>query len=371
VPGTKKSSPRFRGRRDFTHDSGATVGVLLINLGTPDAPTTSAVRRYLAEFLSDPRVVEQPRWFWLPILHGVILQLRPRRSAAAYRTVWTDEGAPLLVIAKRIAGAIEDALEKSLGYPLPVALGMRYGNPSIDEALSALAERGATRIVVLPLYPQYSGSTTGSAFDGVAAALRRWRWVPDIRFISSYHDDASYIAALAESVRAFRAEHGTGDRLLLSFHGIPERYFLAGDPYYCHCQKTGRMLAEALQLDDDHWALSFQSRVGPEAWLRPYTEEVLDTWAREGVARVDVMAPGFAADCLETLEEIADRYGERFAAAGGTLRYIPALNDAETHIEALSARLLPEIRHWGLDAAGGDPAALERLRRAQALGAER
>jgi ferrochelatase len=371
VPGTKKSSPRFRGRRDFTHDSGATVGVLLINLGTPDAPTTSAVRRYLAEFLSDPRVVEQPRWFWLPILHGVILQLRPRRSAAAYRTVWTDEGSPLLVISKRIAGAIEDALEKSLGYPLPVALGMRYGNPSIDEALSALAERGATRIVVLPLYPQYSGSTTGSAFDGVAAALRRWRWVPDIRFISSYHDDASYIAALAESVRAFRAEHGTGDRLLLSFHGIPERYFLAGDPYYCHCQKTGRMLAEALQLDDDHWALSFQSRVGPEAWLRPYTEEVLDTWAREGVARVDVMAPGFAADCLETLEEIADRYGERFAAAGGTLRYIPALNDAETHIEALSARLLPEIRHWGLDAAGGDPAALERLRRAQALGAER
>jgi len=366
---------RFPGRWDFAHDTGATIGVLLVNLGTPDAPTTSAVRRYLAEFLSDPRVVERPRWFWLPILHGVILQLRPRRSAAAYKTVWTDEGSPLLVISKRIAGAVEGALQRALGYPLPVALGMRYGNPAIDEALSALRKRGATRIVVLPLYPQYSGTTTGSAFDGVAAALRRWRWVPDIRFISSYHDDTNYIAALAESVRAFRAEHGAGDRLLLSFHGIPERYFLAGDPYYCHCQKTGRLLAETLQLDDDQWTLSFQSRVGPEVWLRPYTEAVLHTWAREGVAKVDVIAPGFAADCLETLEEIAERYTQRFASGGGTLRYIPALNDGESHIAALLARLLVEIQHWGPDegirAAGEHPAALERLQRAKALGAER
>jgi ferrochelatase len=357
----------YPGQSDYAHDTQPRAGVLLTNLGTPDAPDTGAVRRYLAAFLSDPRVVERPRWFWLPILYGIILQVRPPRSAKAYRKIWTGDGSPLLVISKRIADAVESSLKQQLGNEVPVALGMRYGNPSIASALSGLRARGATRITVLPLYPQYCGSTTGSTFDAVSDALRKQRWVPALHFISSYHDDPGYIAALAESVRAHRRRHGAGDRLLLSFHGIPKRYFDAGDPYHCHCRKSARLLAESLGLDDGDWALSFQSRVGPDQWLEPYTDRIIDQWAAQGVKTLDVMAPGFAADCLETLEEIALRYAEQFAARGGTLRYIPALNDGGAHIGALTALLLREAG-GGLRQTGGDSAGT--LERARALGAK-
>ena len=361
----------YQGQPDFSHDAPFRAGVLLTNLGTPDAPEKKAVRRYLAEFLSDPRVVERPRWLWLPVLHGIILNLRPRRSAEAYAKIWTEEGSPLLAISRRLSNAVADQLEREAGAPVPVALGMRYGRPSIDGALSYLRDHGADRIVVLPLYPQYSATTTGSTFDAIAHVLERWRRVPDVRFIASYHDDDGYINALAASIRAWREQNGAGEKLLLSFHGIPQRYFDAGDPYHCHCHKTTRLLADALGLDRHNIALSFQSRFGPEAWLKPYTDETLDEWAKNGVRRVDVAAPGFAADCLETLEEIAMQYAERFAAHGGELRYIPCLNDDEAHVSALCNRLTREAGEWWRDGSESEVARAMRLERAQAVGATR
>jgi ferrochelatase len=361
----------FQGQPDFAHDAPLRAGVLLTNLGTPDAPERKAVRRYLAEFLSDPRVVERPRWLWLPVLYGIILNLRPQKSAAAYAKVWSEEGAPLLVISRRIAKAVAHTLEQTLGTPVPVALGMRYGNPSIESALNYLRDRGADRIVVLPLFPQYSASTTASTFDAIAGVLARWRWVPELRFITHYHDDPGYIEALASTIRAWRENNGAGEKLLLSFHGIPQRYFDAGDPYHCHCQKTARLLAEALDLDAERMAISFQSRFGPEAWLKPYTDETLKAWAEAGVRRVDVAAPGFAADCLETLEEIAMQYAEAYREHGGELRYIPALNDEPVHVEALCRRLIREAGEWWQNDAQSKDEANARLKRARALGAAR
>lgn len=327
----------FRGRPDHRHDEAGVTGLLLANLGTPDAPTTAAVRRYLREFLGDPRVVELPRWLWLAVLHGVVLRVRPPRTAAAYRTVWTEAGSPLLVNSRRQADALQRLLDARCARAVRVALGMRYGNPSIASALEELADQDVRQLLVLPLYPQYSATTTGSVFDAVSASLSRWRWLPDLRFVTHYHDSEGYVDALAASVRDFRARNGRAERLLMSFHGIPERYFRQGDPYYCECHKTARLLAERLGEQDGDWAMSFQSRVGREPWLEPYTETVLPQWASEGVREVDVICPGFSADCLETLEEIAVRDAELFASAGGQrLRYIPALNDREDHIDALA-----------------------------------
>ncbi len=361
----------YQGQPEFAHDAPQRAGVLLTNLGTPDAPETGAVRRYLAEFLSDPRVVERPRWLWLPVLYGIILNLRPRKSAEAYRKVWTDEGSPLLAISRRLTKAVAHELEREIGAAAPVALGMRYGNPSIESALNYLRDHGASRIVVLPLYPQYSATTTGSTFDAVAKVLERWRWVPDVRFIAHYHDDPGYIDALASSIRAWREKNGSGEKLMLSFHGIPQRYFDAGDPYHCHCHKSARLLADALGLGSDRVALSFQSRFGPEAWLKPYTDEVLDQWAEAGVRSVDVAAPGFAADCLETLEEIAMQYADRFRKRGGELRYIPALNDQAVHVNALCRLLIREAGEWWTGKADGESERVAQLKRAQALGATR
>jgi ferrochelatase len=361
----------YQGQPDFAHDAPLRAGVLLTNLGTPDAPERKAVRRYLAEFLSDPRVVERPRWLWLPVLYGIILNIRPRQSAEAYAKVWSKEGSPLLVISRRLTEAVAERLQQEVGMPVPVALGMRYGNPSVESALNALRDRGAERIVALPLYPQYSASTTGSTFDAIADVLKRWRWVPKLRFITHYHDDAGYIEALASSIRAWREKNGAGEKLLLSFHGIPQRYFDAGDPYHCHCQKTARLLAETLDLDAEGMALSFQSRIGPEAWLKPYTDETLKSWAGAGVRRVDVAAPGFAVDCLETLEEIAMRYAEDFGEHGGELRYIPALNDEPAHVEALCRRLIREAGDWWGSESDSEERRTSRLKRARAMGARR
>jgi ferrochelatase len=338
---------RYRGQAPYRHDSPPATGVLLVNLGTPDAPTTPAVRRYLAEFLSDPRVIETPAWLWRPILHGIILRTRPRRSARAYRHIWTDEGSPLLRYSRRLVAALEGRLMERQRDHYRVELAMRYGQPSIGSALEKLLAANVQRLLVVPLYPQYSGSTTGSVFDAVTQVLGRWRWVPEFRFVGHYHDDEGYIGAVAESIRLHQAQHGRPERLLFSFHGLPRSYFLAGDPYFCHCQKTARLVAAQLGLSDTEWAVSFQSRFGPREWLKPYTDKVLKGWAKAGVKRVQVVCPGFAADCLETLEEIAMQNREKFLAAGGTeFGYIPALNDQPAHVEALAEIVERHCRGW-------------------------
>jgi ferrochelatase len=351
---------------NYYHDQVAQIGILLVNLGTPDAPDRASVRRYLKEFLWDPRVVEMARPAWWLVLNGIILNTRPGRSAKAYQKVWTDEGSPLLVISHRQRAALAAAMLERFGCEVPVALGMRYGNPSIRAALKELRDAGARRILVMPLYPQYSATTTASIFDAVTAELRTWRWVPELRFINHYHDDPTYIAALKNSVEQHRAESGTADRLLLSFHGIPEEYFHKGDPYFCECQKTGRLLAESLDLTPHQWQLSFQSRLGPKQWLQPYTDHTLEALAKEGVKSVQVMCPGFSADCLETLEEVAMENRDIFLGAGGErYEYIPCLNDEPEHIAMLAGLAEQHMQGWG---PGLDDPALT-LQRAIAMGA--
>jgi len=314
------------------------LGILLINLGSPEAPTSRALRVYLAEFLRDRRVVDLPRLIWWPILHGIILRIRPARSARLYARIWTDEGSPLLVTSRRLADGIRMELGKRFNRDLAVELAMRYGNPSVRTGLEKLREKGCNNILIVPLYPQYSNTTTASSFDAVADAVADWPDKPGLRYIRSYHDHPAYIHALAESVRQVWGEGGEPKRLLISFHGIPERYAEAGDPYPDECRTTARLLAEALGLDSERWAISFQSRFGREEWLKPYTSEILTEWGRDGVEGVDVICPGFAADCLETLEEIAMQNRTLFEQAGGRgFRYIPALNDRAEHVTALSA----------------------------------
>ena len=318
------------------------LGVLLSNLGTPDAPDPASVRRYLREFLSDPRVIQLPRWLWLPILHGFILRFRAPRSARAYRSVWTEQGSPLAVYSERQRAALEPALSARRSNPVTVALGMRYGQPSIASALDSLRRAESEELVVLPLYPQRSETTTGSTEAAIREALARcgWRVVP--RFVESYHLHPSYLAALEESVREQWAARGRGERLLFSFHGLPKRYCeRGGDPYAAQCHATARELARILGCESTQWAIGFQSRVGRGEWLRPYTDELLVEWGRQGIRHVQVLCPGFAADCLETLEEIAIGEAARFReAGGGRLDYIPALNERPRHIEALADLVL-------------------------------
>jgi ferrochelatase len=307
--------------------------VLLINLGTPDAPTPAAVRRYLAEFLRDPRVIDYPRWLWLPLLHGAILRVRPRRSAHAYAKIWTPAGSPLLVNSQALARELGAAYA---GSDIEVGLAMRYGTPTLDAVIEDLNRRGVRRLLLLPLYPQYSATSSASALDAAFAALRRVRWVPDVHSIGDYHAAPDYIAAVAGSVEKYWLTHGRGERLLLSFHGLPERYVQSGDPYRDQCLATARLLRERLGMTEQTLNVVFQSRVGRERWLAPYTEDTLAELARSGVRHVQVLCPGFAVDCLETLEEIALRGRDQFIAAGGQrLDYIPALNASAAHVRLL------------------------------------
>ena len=313
--------------------------MVLVNLGTPTAPNASALRSYLREFLSDPRVIELPRLLWLPVLYGVILPLRAGRSAAAYRRVWTAEGSPLRVLSERLTRAV-DALLGATTPGIAVRLAMRYGEPSVATVLRALRDTGLRRVIVLPLYPQYSASTAASVFDAAVDELRTWRQVPEVRFIADYHLDPDWIDAVAASIREHWATHPRGEKLLFSFHGIPQRYVRDGDPYEDQCRVSAAAIAARLGLPDDAWQLCFQSRVGREPWLQPYTDETVKALGAAGVGSIDVACPGFAVDCLETLEEIAMQNAEFFEAAGGKhLRYIPALNDAPAHAAAL-ARLI-------------------------------
>ena len=321
-------------------------GVLLVNLGTPEAPTTPAVRRYLAQFLSDQRVVDTPRLLWWCILHGVILRFRPARAAKAYQKIWQATGSPLLTIARQQQHALTQALATA-GTPVPVALGMTYGNPSIADALTELQNKGVKRILVLPLYPQYSSSTTASVFDAVAKALKNTPYLPELRFIQQYHDHPLYIQALAHSIREYRQQHGVGDQLLLSFHGIPQRYEDKGDPYPSQCRETAALVAEALGLSEKEWRCTFQSRFGREEWVKPYTDKVLEEWAHAQIQRVDVVSPAFSADCLETLEELDMENRHLFLQEGGKdYHYIPCLNDRPEHIQLLTALVQQHSQGW-------------------------
>lgn len=319
-------------RPDSDSRSAAQAGVLLFNLGTPKAPEPGAVAAYLREFLSDPRVVDLPRWLWLPLLYLAIVPLRSRRSAEAYRRIWRSDGSPLLVYSERLAARLREAL----GPGCAVTLAMRYGEPSIGKAVAALKQAGVERLTVLPLYPQYSDTTTASGYDAVDQAMQSLGWKPPQSRIRDYHEHPSWIRAIAASIRRHRDQHGPAERLLFSMHGIPQRYVAAGDPYQAQCERSAAAVARELGLKESEWMLCYQSRFGRAAWLQPYTDRTLEALARDGVKRVQVVCPGFAVDCLETLEEVAMQNRELFEAAGGeSLEYIPALNDSDAHVRAL------------------------------------
>ncbi|WP_043110305.1 ferrochelatase [Polycyclovorans algicola] len=325
------------------HRRGRRIGVLMVNLGTPESPTPGAIRRYLRQFLSDRRVVEVPRPIWWLILNLLILPLRPIKLAKTYGSVWHRDGSPLMVISRQQHAALKAAM----GDDAVVELAMTYGEPSVGNALARLKAQDVDRLLVLPLYPQYSATTTAAVTDAVFRVLMQDRDPPALRVIRQYHDDPGYIDALARSVERHWAEHGRGDHLLCSFHGIPQRNLLRGDPYHCQAHKTARLLRERLGLDDAAMSLSFQSRLGKMPWLQPYTDQHVTQLAQRGIKKLDVICPGFAADCLETLEEVAIGYGETFTHAGGAaLRYIPALNAETDHIDYLATLTRRHLQGW-------------------------
>ena len=353
----------------FRHGTPPRIAVLLVNLGTPDAPTPKALRRYLAEFLSDPRVVEIPRLLWWLILHGVILRVRPAKSAAKYASVWTPEGSPLAMWTKRQATLLLGTLGER-GHHVVVQHAMRYGQPSVAAVLDELKAQNVTRVLVLPMYPQYAAATTASVIDAVMAWAARQRRVPELRFVADFHDDAAYIKALAFTVHRHWQTHGRGQRLVMSFHGIPHRSLLLGDPYHCQCHKTARLLAQELGLRPDEWQLTFQSRFGKAKWLQPYTEPTLQALAAQGVKRVDLICPGFVADCLETLEEIDQEARAAFIAAGGeTFHYIPCLNDQNEGTRALAAVAERHLSGWDTQSSPDIDALARQRAAAVALGA--
>ncbi|MCB1034498.1 MAG: ferrochelatase [Acidobacteria bacterium] len=345
----------------FPHGEVPKVGILLTNLGTPDAPTQPALKRYLREFLSDPRVIELPRFKWWLILNLFILTTRPKASAKLYETVWTQQGSPLLTITQEQAAGVEAALRERLGSPFAVAIGMRYGNPSIRKGLLALHDQGCRRILVLPLYPQYSASTTGSTFDALSQELTTWRWVSELRTVHKYHDDPLYIGALAASIREVWQAGGEPEKLLFSFHGIPQRYFDGGDPYHCECHKTARLVAEQLEIDRQRYVVAFQSLFGKEEWIKPYTASTVEAMARAGIKSLDILCPGFSADCLETLEEIDVENRKIFLESGGeSFRYIRALNSRPDHIQALAEVIWRNLLGWVLPSGEWDQAEADR-----------
>jgi len=337
---------RFSGITDNPHEGRfhQKTGILLTNLGSPDAPTTKAVRVYLQEFLSDRRIVEIPRLVWMMILHGIILRIRPKRSAKLYQSIWTEQGSPLTHITELQRQKLSEKLTQQGYENVDIVMAMRYGNPSIKAGLAALREKGYTRIVVLPLYPQYSSPTTGSTFDAVAKVLSEWRWVPELHFISGYHKNDTYIEALANSIREDLQQNGQPQKIVFSYHGMPKQFLDQGDPYYCLCLQTTRLVVEKLGLDKEMVISTFQSRFGKAEWLKPYTDATLQAFPEQGIKNVAIISPAFSADCLETLEEIESENREIFEQAGGEqYRYIAALNDRDDHIKALIDVLKPHL----------------------------
>jgi len=323
------------------------IGVLMVNLGTPDAPSYFAVQRYLREFLGDRRVIDTSRLIWLPLLYGIVLPFRPLRTVKNYRKIWMAEGSPLAVYSRRLAAKTNDVLQRRLGSDVRVALGMSYGNPSIGSAIEALAEQNVKRLLVLPLYPQYCSSTTGSVFDGTTSALRRWRWLPETRFVNDYYDDPGYVDALAASIDAHWKRAGERSHLVLSYHGIPASYVKEGDPYQAQSEATTNAVISRLRLVDDQWSHCYQSRFGRVAWLQPYTGDTLEALATRGVRRLTVVSPSFAVDCLETLEEIGVEYRDKFLELGGeSLALVPALNDDDRHAALLASIVQRHVAGW-------------------------
>ena len=341
----------------YMHGAIPKLGILLINLGTPTAPTAAALRPYLKEFLSDPRVIEIPRFAWWPILNILILNTRPKKSAEKYAKIWTQEGSPLLGHTQKQAKLLQGYLGERTRTPLLVDYAMRYGAPSVESVLKKLHDQGCDRILVIPLYPQYAASSTGSALDAVFAALGKMRNLPALRVVKHYHDDPGYIAALAQSVNDYWMQNGRPDQLVMSFHGVPKFSLDKGDPYHCECQKTGRLLAAHLGLTPEQYTLTFQSRFGRAEWLKPYTQATLEKLGKNGTQRVDVICPGFTADCLETLEEIAIECRTAFLTSGGKeFHYIPCLNERSDWMRALTDIALDNIHGWLVN----DPAQLKQ-----------
>ena len=362
--------PVFQQAPPFNHGQVPKTAVLLCNLGTPDEPTAPAVRRYLAEFLADHRVVEIPKLLWMLILHGIILRVRPAKSAAKYASIWTAEGSPLKVWTEKQAQGLQSRLTEQ-GHQVQVTYAMRYGNPSISSQLDALKAQGVTRVLILPAYPQYSGTTTASLFDAVYTWAGRTRLIPELRFVNHYHDDAGYISALAAKVRKHWQEHGHPDQLVMSFHGVPERTLHLGDPYHCECYKTARLLATELGLVPGQYKVTFQSRFGKAKWLQPYTEPSLIEMAKAGVGRVDVMCPGFTSDCLETLEEISQEAREAFLHAGGKVfHFIDCLNDSPAWTQALTSIAVQHMGGWPTQTAADSAGLAISRQQALALGAQ-
>ena len=323
---------KFKGEQNFQHENEQKKGVLIAYLGTPDSPDVLSVRRYLKEFLSDPRIIEVPKIIWWFVLNIFILNFRSFNSARLYKSIWTDGGSPLLVNCIKI----KEKVQKSLPSNYQVALGMRYGNPSIKSALNELKEANCRDIEVITLFPHYSATTVGSIFDAVSTEIKSWRWVPSVKFLNSYHDNPLLIEILSKRIKKSFESQGKPDKLVFSYHSIPKKYFDSGDPYHCLCQKTSRLIAEKLSLDDKDYITAFQSRFGPSEWLKPYTSETMKSLPKEGIKSVQVVSPGFGVDNLETLQEIDIENKEYFEDAGGeNFHYIPCLNDDDDHVEFL------------------------------------
>ncbi len=354
----------------FTHGTPQKTGILLVNLGTPDAPTPQAVRAYLGEFLSDPRVVEMPKIFWWLILNGIILNTRPKKSAAKYASIWLEEGSPLRVYTEKQTALLQGYLGQRTQAPFVIEYAMRYGSPSIPSVLRRLKEQNCQRILVVPMYPQYAASTTATVTDIVFRELQQMRNTPALRTIRNFHDAPGYIKALANNINTYWMQNGRPEKLLMSFHGLPQHTLQKGDPYHCECHKTGRLLAQQLGLKPEQYAITFQSRFGTSAWLQPYTSATLKQWGAQKTRRVDVVCPGFVADCLETLEEIAQEGKETFQhAGGGEYHYISCLNDRSDWMHALTDLVLDNLQGWLIEP---DAAELEQGRlRALAMGAKR
>ena len=332
----------FIGEQNFDHNSSKKIGVLVCNLGTPDSFESKDVRKFLREFLSDGRVVEIPKIIWWFILNGIILLVRPSKSAKLYKSVWTKEGSPLMVFSQKLVSK----LSKELPSNFEIELSMRYGNPSIEKGLMSLKSKDCRNLIVLPLFPQYSGTTTGSIFDEVSRILQKWRWVPNLNFINSYHDDEDYITALSDSIRE-QIETISPQKIIFSYHGIPKKNFIEGDPYHCLCKKTSRLVAEKLGLEEEKYMTTFQSRFGRAEWLKPYTSETMENLPSENIKNILVVAPGFSVDCLETIEEIDEENKEIFIEAGGhKFDYAPCLNDSELHVSFIKNLIQKQTSIW-------------------------
>lgn len=319
------------------------IGILITNLGTPDSPTKKSLKKYLNQFLMDKRVIDLPRLFWVPILKIIILNTRPSKSAKLYKSIWLKEGSPLLIFSKNILSKLSD----QMGDNITVALGMRYGSPSIDSALDLFKKENISKILVLPLYPQAGSPTTASTFDAVSDYLKKNPWMPNLKFVSGYHDENEYINALAKSIDNSFKNNGVPEKLIFSFHGMPERYLEKGDPYYCFCHKTTRLTAEKLNLNEKAYDIAFQSRFGSEKWLKPYIDELITEQAKKGIKHIQIISPGFSVDCLETLEEISIQYREIFINNGGEkFEYIPCLNDSDDQISLIKSIISNNIKDW-------------------------